>query len=340
MKSFCARCLTVVVAILVLATVAACGSSVTPTAREAVGANFDCVGASPADLSLVLGSLGAAHVRWLRLYVHWDKLEPTQPRRASRVTRSDFDRRYLAGFRACVERAHESGLKVLVDFVDNPLWQDSAWNDPPNRADYAATLGYLAGRFPQVSAWEVWNEENTSRYWHGTARRYVGLLQASYRAVKQANPAALVVFGGTEHNDAEWVRACYRAGARGYFDVLATHPYPRNRSSGNLGSVLGSVSSVRRVMLAYGDSRTPVWFTEFGWSRSAVEPGEQARLLRGALAYIASELPYVRAAFWYQAKNEYAGADQWLRGTSLLSATGTATPALLALAAWNGTASP
>ena len=100
---------------------------------------------------------------------------------------------------------------------------------PQNPADYADFVRYVAGRYAgRVSAWEVWNEENTQRFWSTgpSPSSYVPLLQAAYPAVKQADPNALVVFGGVSQNDYAFIEGAYAAGAKGYFDVMAVHPYP------------------------------------------------------------------------------------------------------------------
>ncbi len=278
----------------------------------------------------VFAALSAAHVQWVRLAFALNVFEHAP---------GSYLEDIMARFGDCVDQARADGLQVLVPVVGTPAWDGRAWNAPPNDpARYAAALGYLAARYPGVSAWEVWNEENTSHFWQGTAQQYVSMLRLSYAAVKQANPNALVVFGGTAHNDAGWIRACYQAGAKGYFDVMATHPYPRIHTNTKIDQVLGGTELVRSVMLAYGDGNTPIWFTEFSWSQAAVGPQTQAQALTQSFSYIASQLPYVTAAFWFEAKNEDSTVKpgSWQAGLSLLSPTFGLTPAYLALQSWAG----
>jgi hypothetical protein len=209
-------------------------------------------------------------------------------------------------------------MDVLVTFLGTPAWARNGRTElapPADPQTYAQALAYLAGRFKDVTAWEVWNEEDTHRFWTGTAAQYVQLLRAAYPAVKQANPSALVVFGGTAHNDAHWVRTCYRDGVHGSFDVMATHPYPRILTNLNVSQVLSQVTAVRQVMLYYGDPTPRLWFTEFGWSRSAVSAQQQATVLVQSFAYIRERLPYVTNAFWFDAAGDEPG---WLGGLSLL----------------------
>jgi polysaccharide biosynthesis protein PslG len=296
--------------------------------REAAGVRFDCIDASPADRGAVYARLSAAHVQWVRLALALNVLESAP---------GSYNKGVLASFGDCVDQAQAYGLRVLVPLVGTPPWAGSAWNAPPRDPEtYAAAIGYLAARYPQVSAWEIWNEENIPRFWQGTVGQYVSLLRDAYAAVKEANPAALVVFGGTAHTDVGWIRSCYQAGARGYFDVMATHPYPRIHTNTDVAQLLGSTQSVRDVMLAYGDGGTPIWFTEFSWSQAAVGPQTQAQALTKSFSYIAANLPYVTAAFWFEAANEDSTVTpgSWQAGLSLLTPDLGFTPAFRALQQW------
>ena len=70
----------------------------------------------------------------------------------------------------------------------------------------------------------------------------------------------------------------YRAGAKGYFDVLGSHPYafgssPAMESDDGIADFLRPEEQ-RAVMLEFGDD-SPIWATEFGWARSI--PAELGR---------------------------------------------------------------
>lgn len=289
------------------------------TGTASVGVDFSCL-AAPRTAPTVYGEL-EGHVTWVRLVLDWSVVQPT-PR--------SYSRRALAVFRDCVAEANDSGINVLVTFLGTPAWARNGGTElaPPAKPQtYAQALAYLARRFKNVAAWEVWNEENTQAFWTGTPVQYVQLLQAAYPAVKHANPSALVLFGGTAHDDAAWLRACYQDGVRGSFDVMATHPYPRIRANLNVPQVLSGVAAVRQVMHDYADEKQPVWFTEFGWSRSAVSEQQQATALTQSFAYIRAHLPYVTNAFWFEATGAGRG---WLGGLSLLPHLQT-TPAYEAL---------
>jgi hypothetical protein len=322
----------IVVAIVVLTRTGA--GHTPPPARPslAAGVNFNCLHASPRDRAAVFADLRAAGVAWVRINVTWDGLEPSRGR---------YSRNDLAFLDRCVAEARAHRLEILVVFLGTPAWARSGGTDlraPLDPGAYAAALGFLASRYrTEVAAWEIWNEENSPAFWsNGSAHDYVRLLRDSYRSVKRAAPRALVVFGGTLGNDTAWLRACYRAGAKGYFDVMATHPYPAAGKELAAAATLGSVRKVRRLMLAHRD-RKPIWFTEVGWSAPfAVTAHEQAVALRNALDYTASRLPYVKSLFWFEAKNEVPGIKpgSWQGGLSLLAPSLARRPAFNALAGW------
>jgi polysaccharide biosynthesis protein PslG len=327
------RCLTLV-AILVFANLAAFGLKQGSAAaqgrishREAVGVNSNCANA-------VYKALQTAKVEWVRITLPWYDIQPYDPSSAPPgYEGGSLDPNFLRAFKTCVDQAIGNGLKVLVVFHTAPLWALSA-DGVPDPIAYALAARSLAKVLPEVSAWEIWNEQNMHKSWRGNPHQYVLLLRAAYTAIKQANPAALVVFGGTEHNGAGWLRRCYKAGARGYFDVFADHPYPPHKAIGSWGHALSSVSKARAVMVAYGDSAKPIWLTEFGWSRSAVSPNKQARLLTKSYSFIAAHQKYVKAAFWYQAEDSCSAPDEWACGLGLLTSTGEPTPAYWALSAY------
>jgi hypothetical protein len=126
------------------------------------------------------------------------------------------------------------------------------------------------------------------------------------------------------HNDDTWIARAYDAGAKGCFDVLATHPYtapadvgPLPRDNGSMYS-FRHVTAVRDVMVQNGDRHKNIWFTELGWSSHAntgseanwnrgVTEAQQARYAVESLRLIRDEYPYVKKAFWYNERNKSTG---------------------------------
>lgn len=164
-------------------------------------------------------------------------------------------------------------------------------------ADFARYAYQVARHFRgRISYWEVWNEPDLSVYWHPKPRPddYARLLSAAYRAIKQANPSARVVFGGTSGVDLDFIRAV--AAHTNSFDVIAVHPYRKAPEDHLLGQI--------RALEALGK---PVWFSEIGWPSGAgcgdCPSGiDQARYL--VRFYALAAAAGVQRVFWYDFRDD------------------------------------
>ena len=179
------------------------------------------------------------------------------------------------------------GVKPVFVVVGDPA-------APPSGAaavaKYAQFVGGAAAHFRgRAAGWEVWNEEDAPKWWAGMppldedhpdrdASQYVPLLQATYAAVKAADPSVPVVLGGLTGNDYKFVQSVYDNGGAGSFDVVATHTdtgcaisspygYYRDTPGGPISqwAFLG-YRSVHDVMAAHGEGDKQIWLTEMGWS--------------------------------------------------------------------------
>ena len=265
----------------------------------------------------VLDKLAAAGVRSVRIDLGWASFEERGAGVLSPwyVTLSD----------SVVNAAQARGMEVLATVHTTPAWANGgqATNVPPSDpAEFARFMRWAAEHFRgRVRAWEIWNEPNQEAFWAGRdAARYTGLLKAAYPAVKAGDPGALVVIGGPAYNDTGWLQGAYGAGAKGSFDVMATHPYmapadlpPETPDDGSIWT-LSHVAAVRALMVANGDGNKEIWFTEFGWSSHAnaadtpnwnrgVTLDEQADYLTRAITYTRANYPYVTKMFWYKERN-------------------------------------
>jgi hypothetical protein len=72
-------------------------------------------------------------------------------------------------------------------------------------------------------------------------------------------------------NPIAWLQTLYAAGAHGYFDVMNVHPYsapvlPTDTDVWNgWYQMFGTTPSIYSLMVANGDTATPMWITEYGW---------------------------------------------------------------------------
>ncbi|MBA3383436.1 MAG: cellulase family glycosylhydrolase [Actinobacteria bacterium] len=307
-------------------------ATVVPKAPPAVGVQFHCTWTdyTNSTRTSVADRLRAASVQWVRIDVGWKSLRPR---------RGSIGRAYQTRLDNCVDLARRRGFRVLLTLGWTPRWASADGDDrsPPTQArDYAAIAQWLARRYRgRVAAYEVWNEPNLTDFWTGTVEDYVRVLRAAYPAFKRGDRKALVVFGGPSGNDDVFIRRAYAAGARGSFDVMATHPYqgsadaPPEYVDDGERWWLTHVPSVRRAMIDAGDAKKPIWFTETGWSAHANDPDTarwrlgvderiQADYATRMLRLVRTTYPYVTHVFWYSEWARLEGEDVHLRGFGLL----------------------
>jgi hypothetical protein len=279
---------------------------------------------------------------WLRVDMGWCSLEERGPGEVSAWYQDRLD--------AVVAGADRRGLRLLMMVACAPEWAGgtATGSYPDDPAQFQRVTRYLADRYRgRVQAWEIWNEPDCiGGCPNGSPAAFVPVLQAGYRGIKAGDPAATVVSGGISGNNAGWIARMYAAGAQGWFDALAVHPYLEPVTAAPAAPPeqriyrMTSVAAVYAVMQRNGDGDKDIWFTEFGWTtadtgdRPGVDETTQARYLQQAVELIARDYPYVTHAFWFALRDR----DDWTpyeNEFGLLHVDGSAKPAYAALRAAN-----
>jgi hypothetical protein len=251
---------------------------------------------------------------------------------------------------AVVAGANRRGLQLLMMVACAPAWAGgtAAGSYPTDPAQFQRVTRYLADRYRgRVPAWEIWNEPDCiGGCPNGSPSAFVPVLQAGYRGIKAGDPGATVVSGGISGNNADWIARMYAAGAHGWFDALAVHPYLDPVTAAPDAAAeqrvyrMTSVAAVHAVMQRNGDGDVPIWFTEFGWTtassgdRPGVDEATQAGYLRQAVELVAGRYPYVTHAFWFALRDR----DDWTpyeNEFGLLHVDGSEKPSYAALRAAN-----
>jgi hypothetical protein len=278
------------------------------------------------------------HPTWIRVFVQWNEVEPAA---------GTYDTALIENAKAFFA-ALPSGTKIDVVLADTPSWAGASAASPPsNDHAFGAFANYVANAFgPSVTAYEIWNEEDSPSNWSGTPADYAGLLEAAYPAIKSANPNATVILGGLGANDYLYLQQLYQAGAGHSFDAVGVHtddacsitsPYAFAYNPGttqiNRWSFLG-FTTVHDVMAANGDGAKPIYMTELGWSTTqatcsagssagkragGVSDRTQAKYLREAYHCLAQpQYSYVAAAMWFDMA-DFGKPDNFYNRYGLLS---------------------
>ncbi|MDX1535168.1 MAG: glycosyl hydrolase [Candidatus Spechtbacterales bacterium] len=205
------------------------------------------------------------------------------------------------------------GIDIMVQKIDN---KPSGMDGVPPPSDYnqwAQELKQVVRNNPDVKYWQVWNEPNEILYWYPNpnAGEYVKLLKASYLAIKDANPDAVVISAGLSgiNPPKQYLRDMYQEGAEPYFDVLALHPYGQPNSPDTY--LKDYILYMKNIMETYGDINKPIWITEIGWPTKedefgAVSAAEQAEYLKRTYE-ISQGIDLIKNVFWYRMQDAGEG---------------------------------
>jgi hypothetical protein len=245
------------------------------------------------QIHLFAGDMGET-LRWTRgLGVGWVKQQVTW--HTIEHGPDDFEWEPLD---RAVEACEGFGFKLLLSVVHAPDWtrvSELETGPPADYAEFGRFMGQLAARYQgRVAAYELWNEPNLGREWRGDTldpARFVALVAEGARAVRAADPGALVISGApavTGINDGVdaiddrvFLRGMYEAGVAQWVDGIGAHPYgfanPPDESWLDATHVASShndhpsfffrdtLEDYHAIMVAYGDTGRQIWVTEFGW---------------------------------------------------------------------------
>jgi hypothetical protein len=258
-----------------------------PLPPDATAFDYGIEAYTYADLDRVVATIEDLNFGWLKQEIRWLQIEPVQ----GQYEWAELDE--------VVEASSEAGIKVLLTIVDAPVWArdgELGAGPPKDVQDLADFVRATALRYrTKVHAYEIWHEQNVKHSWEGqalSAEGYVELLRASYHAIKEADPEAIVVSGApmpTGVNDGEWaiddrayLQQMYDAGLKYFCDAVGAHPggYANPPDVYYAGGDLdpnrlyddhptfffrNTMEDYYRIIAANGDADKHVWATEFGW---------------------------------------------------------------------------
>jgi polysaccharide biosynthesis protein PslG len=239
-------------------------------------------GLSQPALDAQMARMARSGVEVIRYSVAWYGVEP-QP--------GAYD---FAGLDRLVAAAARRHIEVMPTVTGSPRWASSrsdrddyylyAPRDPQTYANFLRTLvGRYGprGRFWATSGtpklpirnWQFWNEPGADFFWatQPWAPAYVRMIKPAYRAVHAADPGATTLLGGLVGvgQGTPWgqLGALYRAGAKGYFDVVPAHYYSAASSARETtDQTVELIRRMRAQMRTAGDKRRQIWFTEMTWT--------------------------------------------------------------------------
>lgn len=217
---------------------------------------------SEVDLNRELDAVSETGGEWLRVMVDWSSVEKTKDTYDWTIT----DR--------VIGAARSHGLKVLSIVSTTPTWArrggalGATYAPPSNPATLGEFMRAFIHRYPDVTHHEIWNEPNLPIFWGALANpaEYTALLKGAYTAIKEVQPSSTVVAAGLSPGAGavDFITRMYTAGAKGYFDATAMHPYVFSKGIDSTPNGWTETQQIRSVMVANGDAAKKIWLTEMG----------------------------------------------------------------------------
>lgn len=217
-----------------------------------------------------IAKLKELELQWIRIGLNWDRMEP----QAGQWQWTDFDQ--------LMQVVEEEELKPLIYMVGSAPHATSAPTGvsnpdqypPTNPQLFANSFATLATRYPYVTAWQVWNEQNIPPFWQPMENpwQYQQLLESTLTTLAIARPDATQVIGGHAYYSQMPVlggymfEALYHLGSLNPNRVNAYHPYSQEAEGDYPGAgdfIINASGLNQNLRLLSGG---PIWATEFGWS--------------------------------------------------------------------------
>ena len=191
-----------------------------------------------------------AGVRWVRIYLSWATIEP------SNTTPGDYN---WTGYDSLFADLASYGFIPIVTISSNPSWAASKPLGPIDQvplSEFAEFVGAVVARYKStVKYWEFYNEPDASDdRWYGRGAEYAEMLKAVYPAVHGADPEGKVVLGGLAY---DWWSGCEHCfdlrflddvlahGGGPYFDVMNYHYYNRLGDKWSSPKVIGKALALQ-----------------------------------------------------------------------------------------------
>ena len=222
-----------------------------------------------------------------------------------------------SSFDVLANAARRNHVRLLPMVAYTPAWASGDGNSfsfPRHASDFQRFMTAAIERYPQIKAWEIWNEPNYARFARPRPdpAGFVRLLRAAYRARAAARSHAKLISGGLAPDGEipvpRFFDAMARLGGFKYVDGFGVHPYS-GAAPDRPRSFFLTLPLLRKRLVEIGRPEVGIWATEYGYAAERTRAGEQEQGRRLATAYaIAAGWPWLRNLTWYGMRDDCADA--------------------------------
>lgn len=155
--------------------------------------------------------------------------------------------------------------------------------------------------------WEIWNEPNIS-FWHPEPNvdNYIRLAQVTCKAIRKADPEALIVAPGTSRIPMDFLEKVFASGLLSDLDGVTVHPYRHGKAP---ETVEPEYQHLRKLIDQYAPEARkglPILSGEWGYTTAEENNGspldEQAQFI--VRQQLANMLWHVPVSIWYDWIND------------------------------------
>ncbi len=260
--------------------------------------------------------LQAAGVRWTRVGIPWEQLEPER----GKLNWGPADRVVQAA------RRHRVSIVWMVGNTATWISSNGEWNGVPKdlddqRGQFPHFVRKLVERYrADIHYWEIRNEPNLDYMFQGAdPKQYLEYLAQAHRVIKEVDPQARVLFGGLGGKvpqQLKWFRRVMqearRRGGKLPFDIANFHVYageadktPAAGKSAVATYLDWANTQIENTMNELDLATMPVWITEFDYpahkkmqpDTEYAGPAGQARIVTEMFCRLVEGHPE-RKIFW------------------------------------------
>jgi len=159
------------------------------------GVDIDFKDRTAKEINKIILYLQKINVKWVRVNLDVNRVS---------------DKKYLEPLKITIELLHTKNIKVLgliTEYVPGNLLNLFTSNIryklvTDNLNHILENVEIIAQNFA-IDNWEIWNEQNVHRFWHGrpSPKKYLKFYQKCSQIIKKYKPSSNIVFGGINGND-------------------------------------------------------------------------------------------------------------------------------------------
>jgi polysaccharide biosynthesis protein PslG len=263
----------------------------------------------------VFDRIAATGAKWVRIDIPWLWVEPDGP--SASHGHGDW-----GTLDHIIRGAEQRGLKVIGIVAYTPEWASDT-GDPwtyPDSQPFEEYFAALLRHYPEIPAWELWNEPNFARFSvpGPDPAKFVNFLRSARKVHDAVGSHSKLISGGVAPGGGidiwTWLNQVAMRGGLKLIDGYGVHPYS-GVAADDPRSMMMQLEALHRRLGQLGRPDLPLWLTEYGAPSTPVSNGygpplteaQQADRLRTAFA-LATRFDWIENLTWYEFRDDETGS--------------------------------